>query len=111
MISKKNLNPEANEQGRRARPSLSELFPGLAARFGGGGDDSSKGSSGNIHKSSINRESSVRVKPTSQGRAHLQSNNSLSLSLSLSLAIIRLFCKIPVSECEQLLIKVLVKSW
>ncbi|OXA46443.1 Protein unc-80 [Folsomia candida] len=68
VISKKNLNPEANEQGRRARPSLSELFPGLAARFGGGGDDSSKGSSGNIHKSSINRESSVRVKPTSQGR-------------------------------------------
>jgi len=64
VISKKNLNPEANE-GRRARPSLSELFPGLAARFGGG-DDSSKGSTGNLHKS-LNRESSVRVKPTSQG--------------------------------------------
>lgn len=29
VISKKNLNPEANEQSRRARPSLSELFPGL----------------------------------------------------------------------------------
>lgn len=58
------MNAEVNETSRRPRPSLSELFPGLAARFGG--SDESKGSSANVHKH-MNRESSVRVKPSSQG--------------------------------------------
>ncbi len=65
-LNKRNLNPEANEARSRPRPSLSELFPGLAARFGGSGEDTSKGSTSNIHKT-LNRESSVRVKPTTQG--------------------------------------------
>ncbi|CAL8099332.1 unnamed protein product [Orchesella dallaii] len=66
-LNKRNLNPEANEARSRPRPSLSELFPGLAARFGASGEDTSKGSTSNIHKT-LNRESSVRVKPTTQGR-------------------------------------------
>ncbi|CAG7787075.1 unnamed protein product [Allacma fusca] len=64
IISKKNLNLESSEN-RRPRPSLSELFPGLAARFGG--SDESKGSTTTINRG-LNRESSVRVKPSSQGR-------------------------------------------
>jgi len=64
VLTKRNQVPE--HEGRRPRPSLSELFPGLAARFSstptaGTGEDAK----GNRN---LNRESSMRVKAASQGK-------------------------------------------